>query len=117
MKIALVTDAWLPQTNGVVRTLTITVDRLSKAGYDVTLITPAGFRTVPCPTYPEIRLSLFSSGRVRRSLDALDPQAVHIATEGPLGLAARHWCLRRGRAFTTSYHTQFPQYVRARAPV
>ena len=117
MKIALVTDAWLPQTNGVVRTLTITVDQLSQAGYDVTLITPAGLRTVPCPTYPEIRLSLFSSGRVRRSLDALDPQAVHIATEGPLGLAARRWCLRRGRAFTTSYHTQFPEYVRARLPV
>lgn len=117
MKIALVTDAWLPQTNGVVRTLTITADRLSQAGYDVTLITPAGFRTVPCPTYPEIRLSLLSSGRVWRSLDALDPQAVHIATEGPLGLAARRWCLRRARAFTTSYHTQFPEYLRARLPV
>ena len=117
MKIALVTDAWLPQTNGVVRTLTITADRLSKAGHDVTLFTPADFRTVPCPTYPEIRLSMFASGRIRRGLDALDPRAVHIATEGPLGLAARRWCLRRGRAFTTSYHTQFPEYLRARLPV
>jgi len=117
MKIALVTDAWLPQTNGVVRTLTITAERLSQAGHEVTAITPVDFRTVPCPTYPEIRLSLLAAGRVRRRLDALDPDAVHIATEGPLGLAARRWCLRRGRSFTTSYHTQFPEYVRARVPI
>jgi len=117
MRIALVTDAWLPQTNGVVRTLTITVEKLSQAGHEVTPITPADFRTLPCPTYPEIRLSLFAAGRVRKRLDALDPDAVHIATEGPLGLAARRWCLRRGRAFTTSYHTQFPEYVRARVPI
>jgi glycosyltransferase involved in cell wall biosynthesis len=117
MRIALVTDAWLPQTNGVVRTLTITVEKLSQAGHTVTPITPADFRTLPCPTYPEIRLSLFASGKVRRRLDALDPDAVHIATEGPLGLAARRWCLRRGRPFTTSYHTQFPEYVRARFPI
>ena len=117
MKIALVTDAWLPQTNGVVRTLTITAERLSQAGHEVTAITPVDFRTIPCPTYPEIRLSLFAAGRVRRRLDALDPDAVHIATEGPLGLAARRWCLRRGRSFTTSYHTQFPEYVRARVPI
>ena len=117
MKIALVTDAWLPQTNGVVRTLTITAERLSQAGHEVTAITPVDFRTVPCPTYPEIRLSLFAAGRVRRRLDALDPDAVHIATEGPLGRAARRWCLRRGRSFTTSYHTQFPEYVRARVPI
>jgi len=117
MRIALVTDAWLPQTNGVVRTLTITAEKLSQAGHEVTPITPADFRTVPCPTYPEIRLSLFAARKVRRRLDALDPDAVHIATEGPLGLAARRWCLRRGRAFTTSYHTQFPEYVRARFPI
>jgi glycosyltransferase involved in cell wall biosynthesis len=117
MKIALVTDAWLPQTNGVVRTLTTTVEKLAQAGHEVTPITPVDFRTIPCPTYPEIRLSLFAGGKVRRRLDALDPDAVHIATEGPLGLAARRWCLRRGRAFTTSYHTQFPEYVRARFPI
>ena len=117
MRIALVTDAWLPQTNGVVRTLTTTVEKLLQAGHEVTPITPADFRTVPCPTYPEIRLSLFAATKVRRRLDALDPDAVHIATEGPLGLAARRWCLRRGRAFTTSYHTQFPEYVRARFPI
>jgi glycosyltransferase involved in cell wall biosynthesis len=117
MRIALVTDAWLPQTNGVVRTLTLTVEKLEQAGYEVVLFTPADFRTLPCPTYPEIRLSLFASGKVRRRLDALNPDAVHIATEGPLGLAARRWCLRRGCAFTTSYHTQFPEYVRARFPI
>jgi glycosyltransferase involved in cell wall biosynthesis len=117
MKIALVTDAWVPQTNGVVRTLTITVAQLSQAGHEVTVITPVDFRTVPCPTYPEIRLALFAAAKVRRRLDALDPDAVHIATEGPLGLAARRWCLRHGRAFTTSYHTQFPEYVSARLPI
>jgi len=117
MKIALVTDAWLPQTNGVVRTLTITAEKLAQLGHEVVPITPLDFRTVPCPTYPEIRLSLFASSRVRQRLDALDPDAVHIATEGPLGLAARRWCLRHGRDFTTSYHTQFPEYVRARFPV
>jgi len=117
MKIALVTDAWLPQTNGVVRTLTITAEKLAQFGHEVVSITPLDFRTVPCPTYPEIRLSLFAARRVRQRLDALDPDAVHIATEGPLGLAARSWCLRRGRDFTTSYHTQFPEYVRARIPI
>ena len=117
MKIALVTDAWLPQTNGVVRTLTVTAEKLAQLGHDVFPVTPLEFRTIPCPTYPEIRLSLFAARRVRQRLDALDPDAVHIATEGPLGLAARRWCLRRGRAFTTSYHTQFPEYVRARFPI
>ncbi len=117
MKLALVTDAWLPQTNGVVRTLTITVEKLTQTGHEVTVITPNDFRTIPCPTYPEIRLSLFAAAKVRQRLDALQPEAVHIATEGPLGLAARRWCLRRSQAFTTSYHTQFPEYVRARLPV
>jgi glycosyltransferase involved in cell wall biosynthesis len=117
MRLALVTDAWLPQVNGVVRTLGHTVRELSAAGHDVTVISPADFRTVPCPTYPEIRLALFAGREVRRRLEALDPDAVHVATEGPLGLAARNWCVRRERAFTTAYHTQFPEYVRARAPV
>jgi glycosyltransferase involved in cell wall biosynthesis len=117
MRIALVTDAWLPQTNGVVRTLSITTDELRKAGHEVELITPLGLRTLPCPTYPEIRLSLFAGRHVRKRLDAMQPDAVHIATEGPLGLGARAWCMRRKRAFTTSYHTQFPEYLRARLPI
>jgi glycosyltransferase involved in cell wall biosynthesis len=72
---------------------------------------------VPCPTYPEIRLALFPYRTLARQLELFGPDAVHIATEGPLGMAARRWCLRRARPFTTSYHTQFPEYVRARAPI
>jgi len=117
MRLAIVTDAWLPQVNGVVRTLGHTVRELSAAGHEVRVISPADFRTVPCPTYPEIRLSLFAGRSVRRRLDALAPDAVHIATEGPLGLAARAWCLRRNWPFTTAYHTQFPEYLRARFPI
>jgi len=117
MRLALVTDAWFPQTNGVVRTLSTTVARLHAEGVEATVICPEGFRSVPCPTYPEIRLSLFAGRAVARRLESLAPDAVHIATEGPLGLAARRWCLRNRRAFTTAYHTQFPEYVRARLPI
>lgn len=117
MRIAIITDAWRPQVNGVVTTLSKTGEALEALGHTVRYFTPALFRTVACPTYPEIRLSLFPRRRLRRELDDYAPQAIHIATEGPLGLAARAWCLRRGLAFTTSYHTQFPQYVRMRAPI
>jgi glycosyltransferase involved in cell wall biosynthesis len=117
MRLALVTDAWHPQVNGVVRTLRYTIRELAAAGHEVTVISPADFRTIPCPTYPEIRLALFPGRSVRRRLEELRPDAVHIATEGPLGLAARNWCVRRGWPFTTAYHTQFPEYLRARAPV
>jgi len=117
LRLALVTDAWLPQVNGVVRTLGSTIREIEAAGHEVTVISPAEFRTIPCPTYPEIRLALFAGRAVRRRLEALDPDAVHVSTEGPLGLAARNWCVRRGRPFTTAYHTQFPEYVRARAPI
>ena len=117
MRLALVTDAWLPQVNGVVRTLGHTIREVEAAGHEITVISPADYRTIPCPTYPEIRLSVFAGRAVRRRLDALAPDAVHIATEGPLGLAARNWCMRRGQPFTTAYHTQFPEYVRARVPI
>jgi len=117
MRIAIVTDAWRPQVNGVVTTLTKTGESLAAMGHEVRFVTPASFRTVPCPTYPEIRLSLWPARRLARVLDEFQPEAVHIATEGPLGLAARRYCRRRGLAFTTSYHTQFPQYVRLRLPV
>jgi glycosyltransferase involved in cell wall biosynthesis len=83
----------------------------------VEIIEPADFRTVPCPTYPEIRLAILPYRELARRLDAFAPDAVHIATEGPIGIAARRWCRRRQRPFTTSYHTQFPEYVRARAPI
>lgn len=117
MKIALVTDAWRPQTNGVVTTLTRTLEGLARLGHVTRAITPAEFTTLPCPTYPEIRLALFPSSRVRRTLHEFAPDAVHVATEGPLGQAARSWCVSEGMRFTTSYHTQFPQYVRARVPI
>lgn len=117
MKLAVVTDAWLPQVNGVVRTLGHTIREVEALGHDVTVISPQLFRTVPCPTYPEIRLSLLPGRKVRRLLADLQPDAVHISTEGPLGLAARSWCIRHDRPFTTAYHTQFPEYVRARAPI
>jgi glycosyltransferase involved in cell wall biosynthesis len=113
----IVTDAWMPQTNGVVRTLAQTADWLGRFGHQVRMLTPLDFRSIACPTYPEIRLSLPPQQSIERHLSAFVPQALHIATEGPLGLAARRHCLRRKLRFTTSYHTQFPQYLRARLPV
>jgi glycosyltransferase involved in cell wall biosynthesis len=114
MKIMIVTDAWEPQVNGVVRTLKNTSRELTQAGHRVELLTPLEFRTVPCPTYPEIRLSLFPGQRVRERIDAFAPDALHIATEGPLGLAARSYAKRHNLPFTTAYHTRFPEYVQAR---
>ena len=117
MKVAIVTDAWRPQTNGVVTTLAHTADCLRALGHDVTLMTPQGLRTIPCPSYPEIRLALFQGRRVAAWLERERPDALHVATEGPLGLAARNAAIRTGLRFTTSYHTQFPQYLRARYPL
>jgi glycosyltransferase involved in cell wall biosynthesis len=114
MRIALVSDAWLPQVNGVVRTLTTVAREAAVLGHEIRPITPEQFRSVPCPTYPEIRLALLPGRAVKRLIDDADPDAIHIATEGPLGLAARRHCLRRGLAFTTSFHTRFPEYVAAR---
>ncbi len=117
MRIAIVTDAWHPQINGVVRTLGHTGQHLQNLGHEVLFITPEKFLTYPCPTYPSIRLAVFPKKRVRRMLHEFRPQAVHIATEGPLGQAARGLCLERSLPFTTSYHTQFPEYIRARFPI
>jgi 1,2-diacylglycerol 3-alpha-glucosyltransferase/glucuronosyltransferase len=114
MRIALVSDAWLPQVNGVVRTLTTVAREAAAMGHEVKPITPDRFRTLPCPTYPEIRLALLPGRGVSRLIDEFEPDAIHIATEGPLGMAARRHCLRRGLAFTTSFHTRFPEYVAAR---
>lgn len=118
MRIALCTDAWSPQVNGVVTTLTRTREQLQDFGHVVEVFSPAsGFRTFPLPGYPEIRLPLLPGRRLSTLLDDFDPEHIHIATEGPVGLAARAWCLRHGRRFTTSYHTQFPEYLNARLPV
>ncbi|MGB3806999.1 MAG: glycosyltransferase family 1 protein [Erythrobacter sp.] len=112
--IAIVTDAWHPQTNGVVRTLSTTCDMLRQWGHDVSVISPQKYRSLPAPTYPEIRLALTIPGAVGRELARSRPEAVHIATEGPLGFAARRYCLGRRVPFTTAYHTQFPDYVSRR---
>ncbi len=117
MKIAVATDAWLPQINGVVRTLGHTAEQLRQLGHAVLFITPQDFRTYPCPTYPSIRLALFPKQGVKQRLEEFRPQAVHIATEGPIGHAARALCCSLSLPFTTSYHTQFPEYVRARLPL
>src|SRR5579862_162198 len=117
MRVMIVSDAWFPQTNGVVNTLSQTADWLGRFGHEVQFTVPRDFRTIPCPTYPEIRVALRPMARLARAFQAFRPQAVHIATEGPLGFAARRHCLRRGLRFTTSYHTQFPQYLRSRWPI
>jgi glycosyltransferase involved in cell wall biosynthesis len=117
LRIALVSDAWAPQVNGVVRTLRMLVQNLDSMGHAVAMVTPARFRTLPCPTYPEIRLALLPRRRIAALIDAYRPEAVHIATEGPLGIAARRFCLERGQPFTTAFHTRFPEYVAARFAV
>jgi glycosyltransferase involved in cell wall biosynthesis len=114
MNIMIVTDAWEPQVNGVVRTLKSTRRELEQMGHKVDLLTPLEFTTLPCPTYPEIRLSLFAGKRVARRIRESGCDALHIATEGPLGLAARAYAKRAGLPFTTAYHTRFPEYVQAR---
>ncbi len=113
----IVSDAWFPQTNGVVNTLAQTAAWLGRFGHEIRLITPQNFRSVACPSYPEIRLSLFSYRSVSQQINVFVPDALHIATEGPLGLAARRYCLNKNMRFTTSYHTQFPQYLRLRYPI
>lgn len=112
--IAIITDAWHPQTNGVVRTLSTTCDVLRARGHQVTVISPEGYPSIPAPTYPEIRLALTAPGAVGRRLAQIAPDAVHIATEGPLGFAGRRYCLSRKVPFTTAYHTQFPDYLARR---
>jgi glycosyltransferase involved in cell wall biosynthesis len=117
MRILIVTDAWFPQTNGVVNTLSQTATWLGRFGHEVQLVVPRDFRTMACPSYPEIRVAIRPMPGLRRRMEDFAPQAVHIATEGPLGFAARRYCLRHGLRFTTSYHTQFPQYLRSRWPI
>jgi len=117
VNILIVTDAWYPQINGVVRTLCQVRDELRAMGHTVEIIGPDQFRTIPLPTYSEIRIAIGAGTRLRKMIDLLAPEAIHIATEGPLGHAARRYCLKRGMPFTTAYHTRFPEYIRDRAPV
>ncbi|MBF0167204.1 MAG: glycosyltransferase family 1 protein [Alphaproteobacteria bacterium] len=114
MRILVITDAWHPQINGVVRTLTTLGQELTRLGHEVISITPDQFRSVPCPTYPEIRLSLLPGRKMARLIEQHQPCAIHIATEGPLGVAGRNYCVKRKLPFTTAYHTRFPEYIHAR---
>ncbi|HZA22289.1 MAG TPA: glycosyltransferase family 1 protein [Dehalococcoidia bacterium] len=109
-----VSDAWYPQVNGVVRTLQSVADHLVRLGHEVILITPEQFRSIPCPTYPEIRLALNAWPKVGQMIRHRQPDSIFIATEGPLGLAARQFCRSRRLRFTTSFSTKFPEYIRLR---
>ena len=117
MRILLATDAWEPQVNGVVRTLTRTVAECRAMGHEVEVVSPDQFKTFPLPTYPEIKLALGAYEPVQERFKSFEPEAIHIATEGPIGLAARRICVDWKLPFTTSYHTKFPEYVSARLPV
>src|SRR3569832_954173 len=116
MKVAIVTDAWRPQINGVVTTLGTTGTLHELFGHDVRFVTPDGFKTLTCPTYPSIRLARKPIHGVRRALDAFEPDAIHIATEGPLVWTALHYCLAQSLNFTTSYHSRMAEYFRLRVP-
>ena len=117
MKILIVTDAWTPQINGVVRTLQMTVRELEALGHEVEILSPDLFRSIACPGYAEIRLALVSRRTIRQRMRAIAPDALHLATEGPLGLHARSIAREHGWPFTTAYHTRFPEYLRARLPI
>jgi glycosyltransferase involved in cell wall biosynthesis len=114
MRIVIVSDAWLPQTNGVVRTLHALQGELTALGHQVTMVTPDKFTTIACPTYSEIRLAVAPGYELERQITEARPDSIHVATEGPLGIAARRFCRRRGIPFTTSFHTKFPDYIESR---
>lgn len=116
MRILIGTDAWDPQVNGVVRTLKCLADAAKPFGAEISFLTPASFRTLPLPTYPNIRLAIPSARIVEQRIEEVRPDVFHIATEGPIGLMLRSYCRKRGLAFTTSFHTRFPDYISARFP-
>jgi glycosyltransferase involved in cell wall biosynthesis len=113
-RILIVSDAWTPQVNGVVRTLYTITEEMRAMGKIVEVIGPDRFHTFPMPSYPEIRLAIFPGRKLARLIDDFKPDALHIATEGPLGLAARAYARRRKIAFTTAFHTRFAEYLKAR---
>lgn len=119
MRIMIVTDAWYPQVNGVVRTLDTVKSKLSDSGHEVSVLNPhtPGVKTIPCPTYPDINLAVGASSQVARSIEEFAPNCLHIATEGPMGLAARKFAKHSGIPFTTSFHTKFPEYIYARTRI
>ena len=117
MNILVATDAWEPQVNGVVRTLKSLANAVRKFDAAITFLTPDGFPSVAVPTYPGLRCALPSPREVAQRIERVAPDAIHIATEGPIGAVARHYCVKRGLPFTTSYTTRFPEYISARLPV
>jgi len=117
MPILIATDAWHPQVNGVVRTLTSLARSAAGLGADVEFLTPDGFPSVGVPTYPGLRIALPNRSKIARRIEAASPDAIHIATEGPIGWAVRAYCRRRKLAFTTSYTTRFPEYVSVRTGI
>ena len=111
MRILVATDAWHPQVNGVVRTYERLAEEARAQGTEIVFFTPTGFRTIPCPAYPGIRLAIPNWKRARDTIEVAAPDLIHVATEGPVGLMARWYCKTQGRPFTTSYHTKFPEYA------
>ena len=116
MRLLLATDAWQPQINGVVRTLNMVVNEMRQRGHEVDVVNPTDYPNIPMPGYPEIRLAWWLQGLAKR-IELFNPDAVHIATEGPIGFFVRRFCLKNGYTFTTSFHTRFPEYLKERAPV
>jgi glycosyltransferase involved in cell wall biosynthesis len=117
MRVLVATDAWAPQVNGVVRTLTSLVRSARSLGVSIEFLSADGFATFPVPTYPGLRLAFPNRRQIARRIEQAKPDAIHIATEGPIGHAVRAYCLKRARPFTTSYTTRFPEYISARAPI
>jgi hypothetical protein len=114
MRILIATDAWHPQVNGVVRTLTSLARSAAALGFEVDFLTPDGFPSLGVPTYPGLRVALPNRREIARRIEAVSPDAIHIATEGPIGWTVRAYCRRRKLAFTTSYTTRFPEYIAVR---
>lgn len=117
MRILIATDAWHPQINGVVRTLTMMADAARELGTDISFLTPQSFATVALPSYPELRVAVPGPARIAKLIADARPDNIHIATEGPIGLLVRRYCLKRKLPFTTSFHTRFPEYISARSPI
>src|SRR5712672_836066 len=117
MRILVATDAWHPQVNGVVRTLTMMAKAAQALGIDVSFLTPQSFRTFAMASYPDLRVALPGAAKIARLIAEAQPDSIHIATEGPIGLAVRRYCRKRGLPFTTSFHTRFPEYISARLPI
>ena len=117
MKVLVATDAWRPQVNGVVRTLGALARAAVKLGVEIEFLSPDGFWTFPVPTYPGLRLALPSGSAIAARIEGAKPEAIHVATEGPIGHAVRRYCMKAGRPFTTSYTTRFPEYIAARSPI